>query len=395
MPWDWLAAELQLLDGAQLRRQRRVCRPLPGGWCERDGHRLRDFASNDYLNLATDDRLRVAAEAALKEYGVGARASALICGRTEWHERLEQRLAVFERQPATLVFPTGMAANVGTIAALVRPDDVVFCERFNHASLVDGCRLSGAKLRVFRHDVLDKLESELIKASAAPRRWIVTDSVFSMDGDIAPLRELCDLAERHHAEIILDEAHGTGVFGPTGRGVAELMHVEDRIAVRIGTLSKALGCLGGFVTGPQVLIDYLWNTARTQMFSTALPAAICAAAIEAIDIVDQTPQMMSDLLARAASFREKLAAYEIFVPHGVCGPILPIIVGEAARTMHIAAELEHRGFLVGAIRPPTVPQGTARLRITVTLAHDDAALSALTAALAEVRSATANTATSP
>lgn len=382
--WDWLTAEMQRLDESQLRRKQHVSRVLPNGWCEHDGRRLRDFASNDYLNLAGDDRLCLAAETALKECGIGARASALICGRTPWQDRLEQRLAAFERQPAALVFPTGMAANIGTIAALVDPADIVFCDRFNHASLVDGCRLSGAKLRVYRHDALDKLEHELVKASDAPRRWIVTDSVFSMDGDLAPLPALCELAERYGAEVIVDEAHGTGVFGPTGRGVCEMMHVEDRVAVRIGTLSKALGCLGGFVTGPQVLIDYLWNTARTQMFSTALPPAICAAAAAAIDIIDQQPQLMLELQARLARFRAQLATHNITVPAGACGPIVPILIGDAARTMSIAAQMEERGFLIGAIRPPTVPQGTARLRITITLMHDDDAINELAAALAAV-----------
>lgn len=381
--WDWLEAALQRLDESQLRRRQHVCRPLPNGWCECDGHRLRDFASNDYLNLATNDRLRQAANSATEEYGVGARASVLICGRTPWHARLEQRIAAFEREPAAIVFPTGMAANVGTIAALVSPEDVVFCDRFNHASLVDGCRLSGAKLRVYRHDALEKLASELDKASGAPSRWIVTDSVFSMDGDVAPLPELCDLAERYGAELIVDEAHGTGVFGPTGRGVCELMHMEDRVAVRIGTLSKALGCLGGFVTGPQVLIDYLWNTARTQMFSTALPAAVCAAAVAAIDIVDEQPQRVTELQSRSDRFRQLLAANNITVATSVCGPIIPIIIGDATRTMAIAEHLEERGFLVGAIRPPTVPQGTARLRVTITLAHDDTSLTELATTLAQ------------
>lgn len=381
--WDWLAAKLEHLGANQLRRQRRCYIPLAGGWCERDGRRLRDFASNDYLNLAADERVRAAAASAL-EQGVGSRASALICGRTPWHEQLEHRLARFEHQPAAILFPTGMAANMGTIAAIVSPDDVVYCDRFNHASLVDGCRLSGAKLRVYRHDDLGHLEKDLSKSAAASRRWIVTDTVFSMDGDIAPLPELCDLAERYQAELIVDEAHGTGVFGPTGRGVCEAQGVEDRVAVRIGTLSKALGGLGGFVTGPQELIDYLWNTARTQIFSTALPGSLCAAATAAIDLVEQHPEMIARLRTLAAGFRRDLSARGITVSERVCGPIVPILIGDAARTMKIAAELDHRGFLVGAIRPPTVPNGTARLRITVTLAHDETALTELADAVATV-----------
>ena len=379
--WEWLAAKLEHLGANQLRRQRRVYRPLPAGWCERDGRRLRDFASNDYLNLAADERLRAAAASAL-EQGVGARASALICGRTPWHEVLEQRLARFEHQPAAILFPTGMAANMGTITAIVGPDDVVYCDRFNHASLVDGCRLSGAKLRVYRHDDLGHLERELAKSSAASRRWVVTDTVFSMDGDVAPLPELCGLAERYQAELIVDEAHGTGVFGANGRGVCEAQGVEDRIAVRIGTLSKALGGLGGFVTGPQDLIEYLWNTARTQMFSTALPGSLCAAATAAIDIIELHPEMITRLQSLADGFRRDLAARGVQVSDRVCGPIVPIIIGDAARTMKIAADLDQRGFLVGAIRPPTVPNDIARLRITVTLAHDETALTELATAVA-------------
>jgi 8-amino-7-oxononanoate synthase len=210
-----------------------------------------------------------------------------------------------------------------------------------------------------------------------------------MDGDLAPLPELCELAERHQAELIVDEAHGTGVFGATGRGVTELQDVEDRIAVRIGTLSKALGGLGGFVTGPRDLIDYLWNTARTQMFSTALPPALCAAMIAALDIIDETPQLMADLLALAGCLRKFLTARDVSVSPAVIGPIVPIIIGDAARTMQIAAELEIRGFLVGSIRPPTVSAGTARLRITVTLAHDETALAELAGAVGEVIRASA------
>lgn len=381
--WDWLTAELLRLDDAHLRRPRRVCRPLLDGWCERDGRRLRDFASNDYLNLAGDSRLRVAAETALNDCGMGARASALICGRTIWHERLEQSLTDFEHQPAALLFPTGMAANVGTIAALVGPDDAVFCDRFNHASLIDGCRLSGAKLRIYRHDDLESLERDLARQTAVRRRWIVTDSVFSMDGDVAPLPDLCTLAEQYGAELIVDEAHGTGVFGATGRGVAEWQQAEPRIAVHIGTLSKAIGCLGGFVTGPQDLTDYLWNTARTQMFSTALPPAVCAAAVAALEIIQQQPQLIAELQSRSAFFRNALVARGIPIPEKVCGPIVPVVVGDASHTMHVAAELEKRGFLIGAIRPPTVPNGTARLRITVTLAHDECALTELADAVAE------------
>jgi 8-amino-7-oxononanoate synthase len=381
---EWLTQELQQRQAEGLQRRKRTTRLLPDGWCEVDARRLRNFASNDYLNLAHDSRLIAAAQDALTESGVGATASALICGRTVWHDRLETALAKFEQQPAALIFPTGMAANAGTIAALAGEGDVIFSDRLNHASLVQGCRLSGAALRIYRHTELDRLETVLGKANGYRRRFVVTDAVFSMDGDLAPLPQLCDLAERHAAHLIVDEAHGTGVFGAHGRGVCEHFGVEERVAVRIGTLSKALGTLGGFVSGPQTLIDYLWNTARTQIYSTALPPAICAAATIAIEILHQHPEYVHELSAMCAHFRGCLARRNVPVLAGSMGPIVPIVVGEPERTMQVAARLEELGYLVGAIRPPTVPAGTARLRISLTRAHATADLEQFANVLADV-----------
>src|SRR5262249_6841151 len=218
--------------------------------------------SNDYLNLAHDARVVAAARETLDRAGVGATASALVCGRSSWHARLEERLALFEGQPAALLFPTGFAANAGTIGALAGPDDTVFSDRLNHASLIDGCRLSRASVHVYSHDDLAVLARALQDVPTAGRRLIVTDAVFSMDGDLAPLTDLCDLARRHGAILLVDEAHATGVFGERGRGAAEFMGVEDGALVRVGTLSKAVGAMGGFVTGSQSLIEWLWNRAR-------------------------------------------------------------------------------------------------------------------------------------
>jgi len=377
----WLAEELRDWASQGLLRRRRIVRPLTDGWCEVDGRRVLNFASNDYLNLAGDPRVIAAAAETLPTWGVGSRASPLVCGRTAWHERLERRLAEFEGQPAALLFPTGMAANVGTVAALAGSDDVVLCDRLNHASLVDGCRLSGAKLRVYQHADLSVLERELDKATDARRKWIVTDSVFSMDGDLAPLPELCDLAERFGASLIVDEAHGTGVFGAQGRGAAELLDVEHRIAVRIGTLSKALGTLGGFVTGSQELIDYLWNHARTQIYSTALPPAICAAAVAAIDIIVAEPSRRERLTIASASFRNQLRGLGVESLPGSTGPIVPVGLTDPEAAVRVSTHLEQQGFLVGAIRPPTVPRGTSRLRIVVTTAHTDDDLTRLSIAV--------------
>lgn len=374
----WMPTDLDALVAAGLSRGRRAVQPLPDGACEISGRRLWNFASNDYLGLAGDPRLAEAAKSVLDECGVGARASALVTGRTEWHVRLEQALARFEGQEAAVLFPTGYAANVGAIAALIEEEDIVFCDRLNHASLIDGCRLSGAKLRVFRHSELETLERELAKGAGFRRRLIVTDAVFSMDGDMAPLRELCDLAERFDADVLVDEAHGTGVFGEHGRGACEHWGVEDRVAVRVGTLSKAVGTLGGFVAGPQTLIDWLWNRARPQVYSTALPPAICAAATVAIEIIHDEPSLRAKLWRNCEFVRHSQSAMTSV------GPIIPIVLGDPDAVIVAQRKLEERGCLVAAIRPPTVPQGTSRLRISLSAAHDESALQNLVEALREV-----------
>ncbi len=379
----WIGDELRDWEAEGLLRRRRCVQPRGDGWCEIDGRRVLNFASNDYLNLAGDPRVIAAAEAVLSEWGVGSRASALVCGRSHWHALLEQRLAEFEGQPAAILFPTGMAANVGTVAALAGPGDVVLCDRLNHASLVDGCRLSRATLRVYRHDDLSVVSRELHQARAARRRWIVTDSVFSMDGDFAPLRELCDLAQQFDAALIVDEAHGTGVFGVQGRGAAEQLGVEDRIDVRIGTLSKAVGVLGGFVAGSNELIEFLWNRARSQVYSTALPPALCAAAIASLNIMTAEPQRRARLAAAVAAFRQMLLAAGIEPSPNSVGPIVPIPLKDPHAAVRVANRLEEQGFLVGAIRPPTVPRGTSRLRIVVTTAHRDEDLQRLAAAVSD------------
>jgi 8-amino-7-oxononanoate synthase len=386
----WLTGELDRLHSLGLVRQRRQVVSLPDGWIEIDGRRLRDFSANDYLNLAHDPRLAQAAAGVLESAGTGARASALVTGRTEWHVRLERRIAEFEEQPDALVFPTGYAANLGTISALAGPDDAVFCDRLNHASLIDGCRLSRARLRIYRHDDLDALRRRLDKASHYRRRLIVTDGVFSMDGHLAPLEELCDICERYDAPLVVDEAHGTGVFGEHGRGAAELLGLEDRITVRIGTLSKALGTLGGFVAGQRELVDWLWNRARTQVFSTALPPAVCAAAAVALDIVEQEPWRREQLLARSGLLRRLLHDYEIDTPQAAIGPIVPVLLGEPSQAVSAAGELEQRGFAVAAIRPPTVPEGTSRLRITLSCAHTEDDVRELAAAVAVATKALPN-----
>lgn len=364
-----LVAESSAIQEDGLWRARRICVPLGGGLCEVNGTRLRDFASNDYLGLAGDLRVVAAASRAMDEYGIGARASALVVGRTPAHDSLESRLAEFEGEEACVLFPSGYAANVGTITALAGKQDIIFCDRLNHASLVDGCRLSGAKVRVYRHQELDKLRSRLQGCTGYRRRLIVTDSIFSMDGDAAPLEQLCDIAEQHDATLIVDEAHATGLFGERGRGIAELRGVQDRVHVRIGTLSKAIGSLGGFVAGSTELVEFLWNRARTQIFSTALPPAVCAAAEAAVKIIQTQPERRQAVLDLASMLREQLTAGGLNLPAEGIAPIIPILLDTPSRAMDVAGRLEREGFFVASIRPPTVPRGTSRLRITLSATH--------------------------
>jgi 8-amino-7-oxononanoate synthase len=347
-----------------------------------DGHEAINFGSNDYLNLAADPRLTAAVAAALLEFGWGSGASPLVTGHAQPHRRLEQRLAEFEGTEAALVFSSGFAANAGAVAALAAVGDVVFTDRKNHASLIDGCRLSRADVRTYPHADFHALERLLSKTSTerdrapceawsgARRRLIVTDGLFSMDGDLAPLTELAELAQRYGAMLLVDEAHATGVFGRQGRGVAEHFDLENQVHVRVGTLSKALGCMGGFVAGSRSLIQWLVNRARPYVFSTAMPAANAAAALAALDIVANEPERRAELLARADGLRAQLAPYCWNIGRSA-SQIIPIIVGQPARAVALSAALLERGLFVPAIRPPTVPEGEACLRISLTCGHTD------------------------
>ncbi|MBX3442055.1 MAG: 8-amino-7-oxononanoate synthase [Planctomyces sp.] len=378
MPIPWLDSELAAWREQGRWRRRRTCVPRGDGIVEVDGRTLLNLAGNDYLGLAGDPRLTEAAVEALEQAGVGARASALVSGRTDWHERLEQRLAEFEHAEAAVLFPSGYAANVGVISAVVGAQDAVFCDRLNHASLIDGCRLSRARLRVYRRPDLNELDDQLRAERNRRRRLIVTDSVFSMDGDAAPLPDLADLAERHDALLLVDEAHATGVLGPGGRGLVARFGIESDRCIRVGTLSKALGSIGGFVVGGQGLADWLWNTARTQVYSTAIPPAAAAAACAALEIVAAEPQRRERLLDASRSLRELLQSRGLRLPAtDIPTPILPVIIGEEAATLAAAAELESRGLLVGAIRPPTVPAGASRLRISLHSQIDGARLESI------------------
>lgn len=378
----WIDAELAELDRKTLRRRLTDRRSTQGAKISLAGRSLVNFGSNDYLCLSADPRLaEAAAETALHE-GVGSGASPLICGHATVHAELEQALADFEDTEAALVFPSGFAANSGAIAALAGPGDMVFADRKSHASLLDGCRLSRADYRVFPHNDVEKLDFLLAKATQARRRLVIVDGLFSMDGDLAPLAGLVDACLRHGAMLLVDEAHATGVFGRHGRGVAELAGVEDRVTVRVGTLSKALGCGGGFVAGSQSLIDWLVNRSRPYVFSTAMPAPVAAAARAALGVVRSDSVPRRQLLERAGTLRRQLVGLGWNVGTSA-SQIIPIIVGDPARAVSLAAWLLEQGLFVPAIRPPTVPDGESCLRVSLTTGHDDGMIQRLLAALAD------------
>lgn len=382
-PLAWIAPELAALEQQGLRRRlttrtgEQACRIVL------DGRALVNFSSNDYLALASDPRLAQAVARAAGQEGWGSGASALITGHSQIHEQLERRLAEFEGTEAALVFSSGFAANSGTIAALVGAGDVVFTDRKNHASLLDGCRLSRADVRAYPHGDWERLEHLLSAAGKYRRRLIATDSLFSMDGDLAPLGELVALAERYEAMLMIDEAHATGVFGQRGRGLAEHLGVEPRIPVRVGTLSKAFGSIGGFVAGSRTLIEWLVNRARPYVFSTAPPAAMAAAALAALEIVRDEPNRRIELLARAAALRQTLTTQGWNLGRSA-SQIIPLVVGEPERAVRLSTALRERGFLVPAIRPPTVPEGEACLRLSLSWGHTPEMIGGLVETLRQV-----------
>jgi len=348
-----------------------------------DGSRtqLLNFSSNDYLGLANHPALRAAAVEATVRYGTGAGASRLITGHAPWTALLEANLAAWLKKDSVLLFSSGYAAGVGTLSALLERDDVVLSDRLIHASLIDGIRLSRARIWRYRHNDLEHLETllkQVRKRKGKTRIWIVTESVFSMDGDVAPLREIVELKTRYGAYLVVDEAHAVGIFGPRGGGIAEALGVLEEIEVFIGTLSKALGSIGGFVAGSRPLITWLVNRARSFMYSTALPPGAVAAAQEALRIVQREPERRRRVLEKATWLRSQLGARDAFrsvalisesrTPSMVT-PIVPLVIGSADQACRFFEKLRARGILAVAIRPPTVPEGTARLRFSVSAAH--------------------------
>ena len=370
-PLAWIDDEAAEREASGLTRRLSTSRITRPGRIEIDGRELIHFGSNDYLGLAADPRVLAAASRSLHTSGWGAGSAALLSGWRDEHTALAEQLARFENVEAVTLFSSGFAANLGTISALVGPGDVTYHDRLNHASLIAGGRLSGAKLRVFPHRNVDQLRSILERDRGRFRRGvIVTDSVFSMDGDLAPLVSLADLADEFGLMLMIDEAHATGIFGETGSGVASLLGVENRVHVRVGTLSKALGSIGGFVAGSARMIDRIINHAAPFIYSTALPPAAAAAVSESLRILQTEPERRRLVHKLAVTLREAVRAAGHHVPESA-GAIVPIIVGDATAAVEYASRLRSAGFFVPAIRPPTVPQGSSRLRLSVIASHDE------------------------
>jgi 8-amino-7-oxononanoate synthase len=374
-----LLAELDALDKAGLRRSLRAA----------DGTGLLNFAANDYLGLIHHPALIEAAQRATADRGTGAGASRLVTGTDAAVLALEEELAAWKEKEAALVFSSGYAAAVGTIPALVAKGDTVVLDKLAHASLIDAARLSGATVRVFPHNQPGKLDALLQKLSAtrgAGRILVVTESIFSMDGDAAPLRDLVEIKDRHGAWLLVDEAHATALYGPTGAGLVAETGLSARVEIVMGTLSKALGSVGGYIVGSRPLIDWLVNRARSFIYSTALPPGVIAASRAAVDIA-RGPEGT----ALRAKLRENIARFHTGLPAAwkkqalSASAIQPLICGEAEAALKLATSLREQGFLIPAIRYPTVPRQSARLRVTLSAAHEGKEVDALNAALAACR----------
>ncbi len=363
---------LEEIRHAGLLRELRVIESAPGAHVRLGGRDVLLLCSNDYLGLAEDPRVRSAAAEAAERWGAGAGSSRLVAGNMTPHAELEAELAAFKGSEACVLFGSGFLANTGVIAALAGRGEVVLSDALNHASIVDGCRLAGAETVVYAHADLDALAEALDQSGDRPAT-VVTDSVFSMDGDPAPLAGIVELARRHGARVIVDEAHATGVVGPGGRGLVAALGLEGEVGVVVGTLSKALGSYGAFACCDSVTASLLINRARTLIFSTALPPPSVGAAREALRIVCEEPSVVERLRANARVLRDELAAQGFAVEEGEV-PIVPLVVGEPHAAMALCEAALAEGVFAQAIRPPTVPHGTSRLRLVAMASHDPAEL---------------------
>ncbi len=339
-----------------------------------DGKEVILLSSNNYLGLATHPKLKEAASLALEAYGTGACASRLIAGNMEIHEDLEKRVARFKGCQCAIVFSTGYMANIGVITSLAGENDLILSDELNHASIIDGCKLSGAQIEIYPHKDVGRIREILMQEdrsyakNRSKKRLIITDGVFSMDGDIAPLPEIMEVANQYGAILIVDDAHATGVLGENGKGTAAYFGIKDENLIHMGTFSKALGTLGGFIAGREAVIEYLRNKARSFIFSTALPPSVCASSIAAVDILEKEPWIQKRLWDNVTRFKEGLEnlGYNTLDSQT---QIIPMLIGDTDLTMEFAKAIFKRGIYAPGIRPPTVPDGKSRIRTSLMASH--------------------------
>ena len=373
---DFLASDLQALRDEGLYNRIRSLGGPQGAWIDVDGRRVLNFCSNNYLGLADDPRLVAAAKRALDEYGIGPGAVRTIAGTMDLHRRLESRLAEFKGVPATISFQSGFTANLAVVPALTAAEDVIISDELNHASIVDGVRLSKAKRAIYSHGDVDDLRRRLAEArdAGARRILVITDGVFSMDGDLAPLPAIVAAAEDYEALVMVDDAHGEGVLGRGGRGIVDHFDLHGRVDLEVGTMSKAFGVMGGYVAGSADLIEWLEKRGRPFLFSSAVTPPDVAACLAAIDVLEESTDLVDRLWANGRRFKELMteAGFDIGVSET---PITPVMLGDVKLTREFSRRLfEDEAVFASAIGYPTVPQGKARIRVMISAAHSDADL---------------------
>ena len=379
-PLAFLSDELNALKQKGTYFKLRVLDDEQAPVCHFDGRKVINLASNNYLGLTTHPKLREAALEATRRYGVGSGAVRTIAGTMKIHMELEEKIARFKQVEACVVFQSGFTANAGTVSALLTPDDFIISDELNHASIIDGCRLSRAKILVFRHKDVAHAEEKLASVAAKPgRKLLITDGVFSMDGDIGPLPGLCDAAEKYGAIMMVDDAHASGVLGRNGRGTIDHFGVHGRVDIQVGTLSKAIGALGGYVCGTRDFIEFLYHRARPFLFSTSHPPSVAAACIAAFDVLQNEPELIERLWSNTRFFKGELGRLGFNIG-GVNTPasetpITPIIIGDGRATMEFSKAIFDEGVMGTGIAFPTVPEGKARVRTIVTATHTEDELS--------------------
>ncbi len=375
-PLSYLTEQINELKAKGTHFSLRVLEDEQAPECTFDGKKVVNLASNNYLGLTTHPKLREAALQATRKYGVGSGAVRTIAGTMKIHMELEEKIARFKNVEACVVFQSGFAANAGTVSAVLGKDDFIISDQLNHASIIDGARLSRAKILVFNHKDLAHAEEQLASVKDQPgRKLLITDGVFSMDGDIGPLPGLCDLAEKYGAIMMVDDAHASGVLGRAGRGTIDHFGMHGRVDIQVGTLSKAIGALGGYVCGTRDLIDFLYHRARPFLFSTSHPPSVAATCIAAFDVLEAEPERIENLWKNTRFWKKELAALGFDIGGRTTPasetPITPIIIGDGARTMEFSRELFQEGVLGTGIAFPTVPEGKSRVRTIMTATHTE------------------------